>query len=131
MPDAEKLDPRYVNRSAHLPYGLQVDEVQRGVAETYRLCHGLNDYPSSAGFRPLEELLLGNALSGIISEFLVKNIASSTVALEANGKVGGHPDLVPAGRYSSSGVLKGEEGIEIKASIQPAAGRDTTRKTAG
>ena len=88
------------------------------VAETYRLFHGINDYLVGGGFRPLEELLLGNSLSGVISEFLVKNMARSSAAVEVNLKVGGHPDLLPKGHYSSNLVLKGEEGIEVKASIQ-------------
>lgn len=113
-----ELDPQYVNRHASLPYGLRVDEVEKAVAETYRLLHGLNDYLVGAGFLSLEELLLGNSLSGIISEFLVKNIARASTTLEANLKVGGHPDLIPKGHYSSTLVLKGDEGIEVKSSIQ-------------
>ena len=113
-----QLDPRYVNRRVILPYGLRVEEVEEAVAETYRLFHGLNDFLQSNGFRPLEELLLGNSLSGIISEFLVKNIARASETLEANMKVGGHPDLLPKGYYSSNLVLKGDEGIEVKSSIQ-------------
>ena len=113
-----QLDPRYINRRVVLPYGLRVEEVENAVAETYRLFYGLNDFLQSSGFRPLEELLLGNSLSGIISEFLVKNIARASETLEANMKVGGHPDLLPKGHYSSNMVLKGDEGIEVKSSIQ-------------
>ena len=112
------LDNRYVNHRAQLPYDLTVEEVVRAVAETYRLFHGLNRYLVAQGFRPLEELLLGNSLSGIISEVLVKNIARVSAMLEANLKVGGYPDLLPQGRYPTNLVLKGEEGIEVKASIQ-------------
>lgn len=65
------------------------------MAETFRLYHGINDYLVGGGFRPLEELLLGNSLSGIVSEFLVKNIVRASGTLEANLKVGGHPDLLP------------------------------------
>ena len=36
-----QLDTTYVNRSVELPYGLQVSEVEKGVAETYRLFHGI------------------------------------------------------------------------------------------
>jgi hypothetical protein len=113
-----QLDAPYINRKVILPYNLTVDEVAIAVAETYRLFHGLNDFLTSGGFRPLEELLLGNSLSGIISEFLVKNIARASAALEANLKVGGHPDLLPKGHYTSNLILKGDEGIEVKASIQ-------------
>lgn len=113
-----RLDPRYINRHVALPYGLTVEEVEEAVAETHRLFHGLNDYLVGAGFRPLEELLLGNSLSGILSEFLVKNIARASEAVEINRKVGGYPDLLPKGYYPSNSVLKGSEGIEVKVSIQ-------------
>jgi hypothetical protein len=113
-----KLESRYINERVELPYGLTVQEVEQAVAETYRLFHGLNDYLVQNGFLPLEELLLGNSLSGIVSEFLVKNIARASAALEANLKVGGHPDLLPKGHYSSNLVLKGDEGIEVKSSVQ-------------
>jgi hypothetical protein len=92
--------------------------VAAGVAETYRLLHGINGFLVERGFRRLEQLILGNSLSGLISEFLVKNIASASQTLLANSKVGGHPDLLPKGRYVAEGVLKGDEGIELKASIQ-------------
>ena len=101
-----------------LPYGLTVGEVEQAVGETYRLFHGVNDYLVQHGFRALEALLLGNSLSGIISEFLVKNIARVSATLVANLKVGGHPDLIPKGHSTSSLVLKGAEGVEVKASIQ-------------
>lgn len=52
-----KLDPRYVNQRAVLPYGLTVSEVEQAIAETYRLFHGLNNYLVRNGFQPLEELL--------------------------------------------------------------------------
>lgn len=113
-----QLESRYVNRNASLPYGLQVAEVEVAVAETYRLLNGLNDYLVGAGFHSLEDLLLGNSFSGIISEFLVKNMARASAVLEANLKVGGHPDLLPKGHYSSNLVLKGSEGIEVKSSVQ-------------
>ena len=118
MDRSTQLDDRYLNEHVSLPYGLTIAEIGKAVAETYRLFHGLNDFLVNNGFRPLEELLLGNSLSGIVSEFLVKNIATTSATLEANLKVGGHPDLLPKGHYASNLVLKGEEGIEVKSSIQ-------------
>jgi len=113
-----ELDPKYINPKVILPYGLTVDEVKKAVSETYRLYNGVNDFLTTSGFRPLEELLLGNSLSGILSEFLVKNIARASDSLVANLKVGGHPDLLPKGCYSSNLILKGKEGIEVKSSIR-------------
>jgi len=112
------LDPNFVNPIVKLPYDLTVEEVINAVSETYRLFNGVNNFLTANGFRPLEDLLLGNSLSGIISEFLVKNIAKTSHSLVANLKVGGHPDLLPKGYYSSNLILKGDEGIEVKSSIQ-------------
>lgn len=113
-----QLDPKFLNRKVSLPYELTIDEVMKAVSETYRLFNGLNKFLTTGGFRPLEELLLGNSLSGILSEFLVKNIARVSHSLVANLKVGGHPDLLPKGHYSSNLILKGDKGIEVKSSIQ-------------
>jgi hypothetical protein len=113
-----QLDLRYINRNVILPYNLTIDEVSKAVSETHRLFNGLNDFLTSNGFRPIEELLLGNSFSGILSELLVKNIARVSRTLIANVKVGGHPDLLPKGYYSSNLILKGSEGIEVKTSIQ-------------
>ncbi len=110
------LDSRYVNHATTLPYGLTVSQVADGVRETYRLYDGINRYLVSAGFRPLEELLLGNSLSGLVSEFLVKNIARVSTTLIANRKVGGHPDLLPKDKYPSGSSLKCPDGVEVKAS---------------
>ena len=82
MKPPTQLDPKFINRKASLPYGFTIDELTRSVSETYRLFNGLNKFLTSSGFRPLEELLLGNSLSGILSEILVKNIAT----LSNNGK---------------------------------------------
>lgn len=115
---ARTLDSDYVNHATTLPYGLTVAQVAEGVAETYRLYDGINRFLASSGFRPLEELLLGNSLSGLVSELLVKNIARVSTTLIANKKVGGHPDLLPKDKYPSGSVLKTTDGIEVKTSQQ-------------
>lgn len=92
MAHLTRLDARYVNPRVVLPYGLDVKEVDNAVAETYRLFNGLNGFLEKEGFPPLERLLLGNSLSGIISEFLVKNMARASETLELNMKVGGLMD---------------------------------------
>lgn len=113
-----RLRAEYVNRRASLPHGLTVPQVEEAVKETYRLFDGINDYLVNSGFLPLEELVLGNSLSGLISEFVVKNLARASQTLMANKKVGGYPDLLPKAKYSTDSVLKGADGIEVKTSIQ-------------
>jgi len=115
---ARALDSRYLNKAATLPYGLTVTQVAEGVSETYRLYDGINRFLTSSRFRPLEELLLGNSLSGLVSELLVKNIARVSTTLVANKKVGGHPDLLPKDKFPEGSELKCDEGIEVKTSQQ-------------
>jgi hypothetical protein len=113
-----QLESRYVNHRVTLPYGLTAQQIEEAVKETYRLFDGINDYLVNNGFRPLEELVLGNSLSGLVSEFLVKNVARTSTTMIANQKVGGYPDLLPKDKYGTGSVLKGAEGIEVKTSIQ-------------
>jgi hypothetical protein len=69
------------------------------------------------GYDRLEELLLTNAFAGFISEVLVKSLSEASDTLVRNMKTGGHPDLIPRGKYKANSVLTGE-GIEVKASLQ-------------
>lgn len=108
-----KTDPKFIYHNASLPHGLRVDEVVDGISATYKLLFEVNNFLVSKGIERLETLILGNSLSGIISEFLVRNISNCSVAVIRNEKVGGHPDLIPRDVYPDNKVLRGE-GIEIK-----------------
>lgn len=62
--------------------------------------------------------MLGNTYSGFLSELVVKALARHCPSLERNTLVGGHPDLIPQGIYDQNAVLRGDEGIEVKVSLQ-------------
>ncbi|HHK60666.1 MAG TPA: hypothetical protein ENJ73_02940 [Desulfobacterales bacterium] len=111
-------DDRFANPSAVLPYGLTVAEVQLAVEATYRFFHDLNRFLVERGYDRLEEILLGNAFAGFLSEVVVRELARHSAALERNAHIGGYPDLLPTGMYERNSVLRGSEGIEIKASKQ-------------
>lgn len=108
----------YFNYSAKLSYGLQVGEIRNAIKNTYGFLFEINDFLIKRGYSRLEDLLLGNSLSGMLSEILVKNIAKSSKTLERNEKIGGYPDLIPKGVYPNNEVLRGKEGIEVKSSKQ-------------
>lgn len=112
------FEEKYLNSKVALPYGLEVNEVALAIKKTYDFLFDVNDFLVRKSYERLEGFLLGNALSGLISEIIVKTLAEASPAIERNSKIGGHPDLVPAGKYPSEGILKGDEGIEIKSSIQ-------------
>jgi hypothetical protein len=110
---------KFLNYKAHLPYGLTVAEVRQAMIDTYTFLFDLNSFLVNKGYDRLEDLLLGNSRSGMISEVLVKNLANNSHTLARNRKVGGHPDLIPRGKYPNDEVLRGDEGIEVKTSKQP------------
>lgn len=78
----------------------------------------VNSVSIQQGYERLAELMLGNTYSGFLSELLVKAIVKQCPTLVRNTRVGGHPDLLPAGAFQRDAVLHGEEGIEVKVSLQ-------------
>lgn len=118
IPRAE-INSNFIHHDADLPYSLTASEIAQGISETYRLLFEVNDFLLRSGFSTLEDLLLGNSFSGVISELLVKNISSSSSAVCRNERIGGHPDLIPRNIYPNDQTLRGEEGLEIKSSKQP------------
>jgi len=109
------LDEHF-NDGAVLPYGLTVAEVKQAMHGTYDFFHAINPFLVERGYGRLEDILLGNSFAGVLSETLVKNLSDASHTLTRNRKVGGHPDLILSGRYPGDAVLRGEDGIEVKAS---------------
>lgn len=103
--------------NAKLVYGLQVEQVRVAMGRFYSLLNLVNTTLVGKGYDRLEEFLLTNAFAGFISEALVKSLSEASDTLVRNRKTGGHPDLIPRGKYKGDSVLTGE-GIEIKASLQ-------------
>ena len=106
------------NSKAMLPYGLTVSEARGALEEICNFIHDLNSFLVSRGYDRLEEIVLGNSLSGFISELVVKSLGTNSTTLARNAKVGGDPDLIPVGMYPNNAVLHGDEGLEVKTSIQ-------------
>lgn len=109
----------YWNYNIQLPYGLTTDTVRLAVEDVYNFFYRINSLlVEQEGLDFFESLVLGNTLSSVMSELLVKRMSAHSTTLARNRLVGGHPDLIPNGRYLSDHVLKGEEGIEVKTSRQ-------------
>jgi hypothetical protein len=106
------------NADVALPYDLKVEEVRNALDQIYDFLHEMNSFLVSRGYDRLEEIILGNSLSGFISELVVKRIGATSESLARNEKIGGHPDLIPHGEYPDNAVLRSDEGIEVKTSIQ-------------
>jgi len=106
----------FFNERAALPYSLTVGEIRQALHGTYDFFHAINTFLVERRYGRLEDILLGNSFAGVLSETLVKNLSDASHTLTRNRKVGGHPDLILPGRYPGDSVLRGEDGIEVKAS---------------
>jgi hypothetical protein len=113
-----KVNDAFFHKEAVLPYGLKIEEIRQAIIDTYEFLDKINSFLLENGYLRLEELLLGNALSGFLSEVIVKSISNNSKKITRNKKVGGHPDLIQVGAYQNNSVLLGKDGIEIKTSKQ-------------
>jgi hypothetical protein len=76
----------------------------------------LNQQLNSRGIGRLETLLMSANFSSIVGEMIGASIPKYCPTLVRNPYHNGYPDMIPTGRYGNTGILHGEEGIEIKAS---------------
>jgi hypothetical protein len=114
---AESMDAHW-NHNCELPHGLKVEEVQKAVEDIYNFFFRMNSMLTQEKLEFFESLVLGNTLSGMLSELIVKRVAVHSQTLERNIRVGGHPDLLVKGKYPGGSIQRGEEGIEVKCSKQ-------------
>jgi hypothetical protein len=114
-----ELNRVYLNPDAKLPYDLDVEDIAEVIEHVYDFLYNINCFLLSKNHSRLEHLLLGNALSGMISEIIVKSFDDVSDTLVRNKKVGGRPDLIPKNMYENDSILIGDEGIEVKCSKQP------------
>jgi len=108
----------FANYNCELPYGLTTTHVRLAVEDVYNFLHNVNNTLVDQGLEPLETLVLGNTLSKMLSELIVKRISAHCETLTRNVRTGGHPDLIPEGMYPGNSVLRAPEGIEVKTSKQ-------------
>lgn len=109
------IDGRF-NADAALPYGFRVRDVSRSMFAFQDFLKTINTELNSKGMSRIECILPPASFSSMVGEFAVKNISENSVALVKNSYHNGHPDLLPINMYSGNSILRGEEGIEIKAS---------------
>jgi hypothetical protein len=110
------LHPRGFNEGAALPYGLRVAEINAALNDVYNFFYDVNRYLIEKGWDRLEETLLAASFSGMLSEMVVQGISKRSAAVIKNQRHNGRPDLVPPGHYDADAVLRGDHGIEVKAS---------------
>jgi hypothetical protein len=106
-----------------MPYGIDATGIVAAINDLYSYLHAINRESVQYGYDRLEEIHLRAAFSGLVSEIMVRSLATSmmnrTPGLARNLYPNGHPDLIPRALYPGDAVQNGEEGLEIKAARNP------------
>jgi len=106
----------YFNPYAVLPYGLLIEQVLASLDETHRFIYALNKITYRQMGQRVEDILMPATFSGMLSEFIVRQISKHSTTLTRNLYHNGHPDLIPVSRYTANAIQYGHEGVEIKTS---------------
>jgi len=121
--------PRYIDRpqatssdanaGVALPYGMDAPGIVAAINDLYAYLHAINRASIEYGYDRLEDIMQRAAFSGLISEIMVRSLASAmenrVPGLARNLYPNGHPDLIPRARYPGDSVHYGDEGVEVKA----------------
>lgn len=110
------LKPDGFNPDAIIPYGLTIEHIRHAMLDFRGFLGFVNRQLHSQQMPRLESVLMQANFSSIVSEFMKKAIPKYCPTIINNRHHNGHPDLIPAGVYADNAVLRGGEGIEVKAS---------------
>lgn len=113
----ESPDPRGFNPKAVIPFGVTPDHICKAMREFTDFLGFLDLQLFSKQMPRFEDFLMPANFSSMVGEFMSANIPRYCNGVVKNIYHNGHPDLLPAGKYSrNSAQHAGADGIEIKAS---------------
>ena len=104
------------NRSAFLPYGLQVEHVKAAMIDFIDFLGFINAQLYTRHTPRLETMLMSANFSSIVGEYMSATIPKYCSALVKNRYHNGHPDLLPFGMFVNNAIQYSDQGIEVKAS---------------
>lgn len=113
---AKPVDFSKFNPHTILPYGLEIEVIQKSMCDFIEFLSFLNMQLRTKEMPRLECFLMPANFSSIVGEFMNINIPKYCPTLVKNKYHNGHPDLVPIGMFPNDAVLHAKEGVEIKGS---------------
>jgi hypothetical protein len=113
------------NPAPVLPYNLRSLDFQSAMQDVYDFFFDVNNFLRGRKLARLEDMLRKANLSGTISDMLTESLAKHSRSLVKNNYHNGHPDLVVQGAYAHDSVKAGEEGVEIKSTLNRGGAVDT------
>jgi hypothetical protein len=106
----------HLNSQAVLPYGLLLGDVRTTLEEAHTFIYSLNRVLYRQIGQRIEDILMPATFSGMLSEFIVRQLSVHSTTLTRNLYHNGHPDLIPVGRYPGDAIQYGHDGIGVKTS---------------
>lgn len=113
---AVRPPPSGFNPQARIPYGVTVEHVAQAMCEFTDFLGFINTQMHTRQIQRLEAMLMAANFSSIVGEFMTSALPKYCPTIVKNAYHNGHPDLIPAGRYTGNKLQHGTEGIEVKGS---------------
>ncbi len=110
------IDAAGFNPATILPYGLTTNHIAQAMTDFLYFLKLVNSGLHAEKIPRLESIMMSANFSSLVGEFMNAGIPKYCPTLIKNKFHNGHPDMIPAGRYSGDSVQHAAEGIEIKAS---------------
>jgi hypothetical protein len=110
------VNPRLFNSKAKLPYGCTIKHLGQAMAEFTSFLGFINQQLYTKKLARLEAMLMPANFSSMVGEFMSASIPKYCPGLVKNRYHNGHPDLLPANRFTGDSLQHGCDGIEIKGS---------------
>ncbi|MBW7920780.1 MAG: hypothetical protein H3C51_01620 [Rubellimicrobium sp.] len=106
----------HFNPHAVIPYGVTTRHLCAAMNDFIEFIRMVNLRLNESGAYRLESMLMPANFSSMVGEFVSANLPRHSSGIVKNTYHNGHPDMLPAGRYSDDSLQHGTEGIEVKAS---------------
>jgi len=110
------VNASFFNPSCKLPYGLTSEHIHKAMNDFIGFLKFINTQLFSKGLPRLETFLMPANFSSIVGEYMNMSIPKYCLNLVKNRYHNGHPDLLPAGKFSDDSSQHATEGIEVKGS---------------
>lgn len=104
------------NNKVELPHDLTIQQIELAMNDCVTVIKNYDKFAISNDLPNLVDLQTPAGFSSMISEMAIKKLTQHCSTLCQNTYHNGHPDLIPVGIYPNNSILKGTQGIEVKAS---------------
>jgi hypothetical protein len=122
--DRNRVRPDCFTPAPVLPFQLRIIDFEAAMQDVYDFFHDVNENLREKGLRRFDDMLRPAACSGIISDMLTASMAKHSRTLRENKHFNGHPDLVVQGIYPNDAVPAGDQGVEIKSTLNSSGAVD-------